>query len=620
MKRKLFALFLTVCTVLSLAVMPASAIDESSGVVQTVRAMGILVGDTNGNLALDRNVTRAEFAKMAVAASTYRDSVGDGTGSSLFKDVKSDCWASAYIKIAVEQGWMVGYTDGTFRPSRTISLEEACTTVLRILGYDSSDLAGSYPSAQLTKASAIGLRDDISLNQGGIMSRGNCAQLFYNMMTAQTKAGQIYATTVGYSLNASGEVDYAAVVNANMAGPYVVSEGGVNLPFTSAAVYRNGTLSSLNAVQEYDVYYYNQNLRTVWVCTDRAAGTITNISPSGASPTAVTVAGTSYTIGTATAAYKLSSLGSFAVGDTATLLLGLDGTVVDVIDIALSNQVYYGMVLASERTTTVSGSAAVEKAVQVVCTDGSVRTFNVDKNTNYEKGNLVSVTVTENGTVITGLGGRGITGTVSSDGTKIGSTKIAGDAQIIDTTTDGAYAVVSADRIAGSVLSSGAVRYYALNEEGEISHMILNNVTGDVWNYCFLVELAKQDGSGASALTGYYTCMEDGKSTTLTTSGKVYGLKEESGIAYRYDADGSIADMKSLSSTTITELTTLYAVSNGVRRTLADDVQVYLKSGGSYYATTLSAVDTASYTLTGWYDSFGAAAGGRIRVIIAQPR
>lgn len=64
--------------------------------------------------------------------------MGSGYGVSLFKDVKSSHWASEYIRLAVEQNWMTGYTDGTFRPGRTITLEEACTALLRLLGYDSS--------------------------------------------------------------------------------------------------------------------------------------------------------------------------------------------------------------------------------------------------------------------------------------------------------------------------------------------------------------------------------------------------------------------------------------------------------------------------------------------------
>ena len=69
---------------------------------------------------------------MMTAASSYKDSIGEGSGVSLFKDVKSDHWASEYIKLAVEQGWMSGYVDGTFR---TLDRVLACTALLKMLGY-----------------------------------------------------------------------------------------------------------------------------------------------------------------------------------------------------------------------------------------------------------------------------------------------------------------------------------------------------------------------------------------------------------------------------------------------------------------------------------------------------
>lgn len=101
--------------------------------VQMVQALGILDG-TN----LTGAVSRAEFANMLVAASSYKDSIsGEGSGYSLFKDVKSGHWASEYIRCAVSEGWMTGYTDGTFRPDQTVKLEEACSAVLKLLGYDS---------------------------------------------------------------------------------------------------------------------------------------------------------------------------------------------------------------------------------------------------------------------------------------------------------------------------------------------------------------------------------------------------------------------------------------------------------------------------------------------------
>lgn len=145
---------------------------------------------------------------------------GPGYGYSLFKDVKSDHWASEYIKLAVEQGWITGYVDGTFRPNNTVTLEEACTALLRMLGYDSSSLAGTFPTAQLSKASAVGLLDGMTATRGQKLTRSDCVSLFNNLLTAETSEGAVYATTLGYTVT-NGEVDYSALVAANTKGPYV---------------------------------------------------------------------------------------------------------------------------------------------------------------------------------------------------------------------------------------------------------------------------------------------------------------------------------------------------------------------------------------------------------------
>ncbi len=173
---------------------------ESSTAVEAIQALGIITGDSSGDLNLSSPVTRAEFVTMMTAASSYKDSIGEGSGVSLFKDVKSDHWASEYIKLAVEQGWMSGYVDGTFRPDDQITLKEACTALLKMLGYDSSTLAGSYPSAQLSKASSVGLRDDVDAVQGEALTRQDCVMLFYNLLVSDDSSGTVYGTTLGYTV------------------------------------------------------------------------------------------------------------------------------------------------------------------------------------------------------------------------------------------------------------------------------------------------------------------------------------------------------------------------------------------------------------------------------------
>lgn len=57
--------------------------------------------------------------------------------------------------------------------------------------------------------------------------------------------------------------------------------------------------------------------------------------------------------------------------------------------------------------------------------------------------------------------------------------------------------------------------------------------------------------------------------------------------------------------------------SGSTRYETADDMQVYLWYKGKYYATTLSQINAEDYSLIGWYDAHGSAAGGKIRVLVA---
>lgn len=624
MKKRILSLLMAVCMAATLFAVPAGATaSDDSGEVQTIRALGILVGDSAGNLNLGGSVTRAQFAKMLVSASAYKDSVGDGEGVSLFKDVKSNHWASQYIKIAVDEGWMTGYTDGTFRPGQTITLEQACTTVLRLLGYDSSTLAGSFPSAQLSKASSLGLRDQITLGQGDLMTRSDCVYLFYNALTAQTSDGKTYATTLGYTVT-NGSVDYAAVVSANLSGPYVVgSNRSLDLPFTSAAatVYRNGAASALSSVQQYDVYYYNTGMQTVWIYTDRAGGTITALSPSAAAPTSVTVGATSYTIGTATAAYKLSSMGGFKVGDTALLLLGMDGEVVDVVNGSAADTIYYGVVTSVADSSTSGTAAGTEVRVAVACTDGVVHTFSVSQRGAFTVGSLVSASMADSGTTIKQLTAKTLSGVVDKAGAKLGEKTFAGDVQILDTTTTGAWAKIYPSRLAGYTLSSSDVRYYITNTDGEITHLILDDATGDTWSFYYLTTAPeKTDGT----LSVSYTGLKDGTSSSLNNNGKYFRVST-GGAGVQFNSDGTVKNMRQLTSVTLDSLSSVSAMGGNTTYTLDTGVQVYLRKRDpsntmNYYPVSLSAINAADYTLSGWVDNFGCTAGGRVRIIMAEEK
>ena len=591
----------------SLLAAPAYAAGDNA--VQMAQALGILDG-TN----LESPVTRAQFSKMLVAASSYKDSVSsEGSGYSLFRDVKSSHWASEYIRCAVLEGWMTGYTDGSFRPEQAVRLEEACSAALKLLGYDSSALAGSFPSAQLSKAAALGLRGGISLKQGGTMTRRDCAALFSNLMTAKTSGGQIYAETLGYTVT-NGDVDYTALTLENLSGPYVAESGSVSLPFQPTTIYRNGEVSSSAAPDQYDVYYYNQGSGTLWIYTDRVSGKITELSPSAASPTSVTVAGSTYQIGSSAAAYQLSALSGGKTGSVVTLLLGMDGSVVSVLTGSAVDAVYYGMVETSEQVVSEDGNAAVQTNVTVICTDGTAKTFTVDKAADYKTGRLVSINVSDGAVAIKSLTEKHTSGKVSSDATKLGELSFADNVEILDTSSEGTAAAVDVSRLAGMSLDSDDIRYYGLNEEGRIEYLILDDVTGDLWTYAYLTDL--EDQSQEMSINVTYTYLVDGTEQTLRSASVKYPV-ETGGIAIAYKSDGSIHTMQRMKSAKLTELSGSWAMASNQKYAVADDVQVYLRKNGSYYLTTLSAVNAEDYTLTGWYNNSSNSTGRQIRIIIA---
>ena len=622
MRKKLSAL-LAAALAVSMLTLPAGAVSQSTA-LETVRALGIMAGDSQGNLNLSSAVTRAEFVTMMTAASSYKDTVGSGYGVSLFKDVKSSHWASEYIRLAVEQNWMTGYTDGTFRPGRTITLEEACTALLRLLGYDSSSLAGSFPTAQLSKAGSVGLLDDVTAKQGQTLTRQDCVTLFYNLLLADTKDGPVYGTTLGYTIK-NNEVDYATVVSADTKGPYVASASRtLELPFSaaSATVYRDGDLSSQSQVQQYDVYYYNFGLRTVWVYSDRATGTLTDLSPSKTAPTSATVAGVTYSIGSSTASYKLSSQGQFSQGDVVTVLLGMDGDIVDVVSAQNSETTYYGVVVASSKaasssSTSSSSTTSAQAQTQVACSDGTVRTFYHDGGA-QSVGKLVSVTVTQSGTTLSAISRRSLSGTVNSAGTRFAGYSFADNVEILDTDGDGGYARIYPSRLAGYSLTDDDVLFYTLDSSGSIDCLILDEATGDTYTYAFVTQAtSKTDGSN---LSGSYTYLQNGQSHTVSGQ-QTYSVKV-GGARLTFSDNGALKGMRQLSSVNLTGLTSLTATAGSSKYALAEDVMVLLRDSGQqgYYPTTLSAINSTDYSLVGWYDNQGASAGGRIRILVATKK
>ena len=500
MKKRILAFLLAVSIAVSVLVLPVSAASINNTALQTA----ITLGAVPTGQELGANVTRGAFAKMLVSFSTYRESVdAQGTVGTLYRDVPGNSQWAPYIRIAVQQGWMNGYTDGSFRPDNTVTLEEACAAVLKLLSYKTTDLTGSFPQAQLNKAQQIGLRDQLTCTQGQAMTYEQCTLLLYNALRANTASGSAYGSSLGFTVS-NGQVDTSSVLLKSRKGPFVAEEG-TQLPFTPVSVYRNDKTSASAELNKYDVYYYSESLQTVWIYTRRAAGRITAVSPSASAPTALTVAGSTYSLGSSAVASKISTLNGGGVGEVVTLLLGMDNEVADVITGEEADSVFYGVVQTANRSLVEDNGADVLQKISVMCTDGIIRTVNIDKSLNYPTGWLVEISVTPEGEQVTAIESKSVSGTINNTATALGDYALADDVQILDTTSEGLAGTVRPSRIAGTKLNALTVRYYTLNEQGQIDRLILNDVTGDLWKYGVLDDvknLAVNAGSILGTLTG----------------------------------------------------------------------------------------------------------------------
>ena len=129
MKHRLLSGLLALVLVLGLAPGALAAPPAEAEAAQVLAALDIMVGDENGDLALDRTITRAEFTVMAM-----RFTNGEGGGTGGFSDVGEEAWFYDQVMGAVRYGWITGYEDGTFRPDRAITRAEVSVIVNRMLG------------------------------------------------------------------------------------------------------------------------------------------------------------------------------------------------------------------------------------------------------------------------------------------------------------------------------------------------------------------------------------------------------------------------------------------------------------------------------------------------------
>ena len=190
MKKRIISICLVLCMMTG-CITVTTAQDEYTRDIEamksTVSYFNIMNGDPDGNFRLSDNITRAEFSKVGVAASKYKDYVAPNAYISPFKDVKYTHWAAPYVKVALDNKIMAGYEDATFRPDKNVTLEEVITVYMRLLGYTDEEFGAAWPHGQISAAKDIGLCDNVNIVIGTPATRMDVLTLSYNLLGTHMK-------------------------------------------------------------------------------------------------------------------------------------------------------------------------------------------------------------------------------------------------------------------------------------------------------------------------------------------------------------------------------------------------------------------------------------------------
>ena len=242
---------------------------------QVVNLTGILnVTDYTGQ------VTRGDFARMLVNASSYRENLPTSSVS-VFADVPSTHPDAIYIRIAASQGWMTGFLGGLFKPEEYITYKDAVKAALTMLGYSDEDFTGDLASSRISKFNYLELNEEVNRQPEEVLNQTDCMNIFYNLLKTKKKdSSEIYGAVLDCELNSDGEINPITILDDERKGPILVRKGFSviqSVPFGSenANVFLNGTASTLEAVKAsqqdagFAVVYYNVKSKTIWAYTTR---------------------------------------------------------------------------------------------------------------------------------------------------------------------------------------------------------------------------------------------------------------------------------------------------------------------------------------------------------------
>ncbi|MDO4799989.1 MAG: S-layer homology domain-containing protein, partial [Bacillota bacterium] len=176
----------------------ASFAEDSTALYELVgeklKHVGIITGDTSGNLKVAGTVTREQAIVILLRMMGKRAEAEAYPKQQVFTDVPSTHWAASYIAYAKNAGLTNGVGNNRFGLGNSVTGIQMASFMLRALGYQAT-----WGVDDIMKMAADqGLMHEVNVQAKDVMIRGKTFVMMRNTLRSKAKGSEeIYAKTIG---------------------------------------------------------------------------------------------------------------------------------------------------------------------------------------------------------------------------------------------------------------------------------------------------------------------------------------------------------------------------------------------------------------------------------------
>lgn len=210
---------------------------------------------------LDKPVERAEFAKIIVRASKFRENTPEFISEDVCNDVSSITPYAPYIKKVLDEGYMFTYLGGSFKPKEYVTYSDLTRASLALLTYTNDDFRGNQVIGRNLKFESLGLDENIENKGYAVLNKKDIINGIYNTLKEKIKnSNTIYGTSIFKDLiiDSDNEINASEYIKKDIKGPnFIKNIDQVDTSFEIGDnnVYINGVKSKKSDLA-YDIETY----------------------------------------------------------------------------------------------------------------------------------------------------------------------------------------------------------------------------------------------------------------------------------------------------------------------------------------------------------------------------